>query len=457
MNRRNMLIGAGVLAAALSAPALAKRGRLAGQTVLVVGAGFAGVEAARELRRLGAKPLILESSRRIGGRAYTVDVAGVPIEVGATWLHGGADNPVRGMARAAGVPFRNLNAFNNGVAAGEARPDLRELFERTKANDKIEAAFQQAAEKLQREAAAGRPVSAADAWPAVAQAIGDPVTATLIRDLVEARFAADIGAVGLAGLAEDSHLAPVPHFLPTTEAIVLGGMQRIVEHRAKGLDVRLDHHVEKIAWTDQGVVALTNKGRFTARAAVVTLPVGVLKATPSFFEPALPASHAGALSRTDVGVLGKLALVFPQAAWPTDVEGWFHTDGEIAQMVVNLAGFGQGPALVGLGNGAASRTIEALDEREAARRFKRQLERLFGRSLPDPVGVKATKWLADPLARGSYGVSGLSARGDEGATLASLISPSLILAGESYTSHDPHSVHGAARSGRDAARALAAA
>ncbi len=457
MNRREMLVGAGALAAALAAPARAETGRLTGQTVLVVGAGFAGIEAARELARMGARPIVLEASERIGGRAHTVNLAGTPIEAGATWLHGGHDNPVREMARAAGVPFRDLDAFNNVVAAGDARPNLRELFERTGANEKIEAAFQGAAQALQGGAGGGKPVSVAQAWPAVAQAIGDPVAAKLVRDLAEARFAADMGEVGLAGLSEESHLAPVPHFLPTTEAIVLGGMQRIVEHRARGLDVRLGHRVDRLTWTDRGVVVDTSRGRITARAAVVTLPVGVLKASPAFFQPALPTGHAEALSRLDVGVLGKLALVFPKVAWPTDVEGWFHTDGDVAQMIVNLAGYGQGPAIVGLGNGTGSRRIEAMDEREAARRFKVQLERLLGRPLPDPVGVRATRWLADPLARGAYGVSGLTAQGDEGVVLARPVSPSLILAGESYTAYDPHSVHGAARSGLDAARALAAA
>ncbi|GEC08099.1 putative flavin-containing monoamine oxidase AofH [Streptomyces spinoverrucosus] len=60
-----------------------------GHDVIVIGAGFAGVAAARELRRNGLRPLILEAQRRIGGRTYTADFAGERVEMGGAWFDEG--------------------------------------------------------------------------------------------------------------------------------------------------------------------------------------------------------------------------------------------------------------------------------------------------------------------------------------------------------------------------------
>ncbi|MFD0382205.1 FAD-dependent oxidoreductase [Streptomyces stramineus] len=97
LNRRSLLKAAGTTAlAAGAASALASPALAGGRAVpeeearydaIVIGAGFAGVTAARELRNKGLKPLVLEARDRIGGRVWTSTWAGEQVELGGAWLH----------------------------------------------------------------------------------------------------------------------------------------------------------------------------------------------------------------------------------------------------------------------------------------------------------------------------------------------------------------------------------
>ena len=69
--------------------------------VAIIGAGAAGIAAAKELRTLGRNFLLLEASHRIGGRAYTEDVVpGMPFDLGAHWIMAPSENPLMPLAEA---------------------------------------------------------------------------------------------------------------------------------------------------------------------------------------------------------------------------------------------------------------------------------------------------------------------------------------------------------------------
>lgn len=75
-----------------------------GIDVIIVGGGAAGIGAARRLAVHGASALLLESSSRLGGRAYTQDLGGYPLDLGCEWLHSGDRNAWVGIAEASGFP-----------------------------------------------------------------------------------------------------------------------------------------------------------------------------------------------------------------------------------------------------------------------------------------------------------------------------------------------------------------
>ncbi len=70
--------------------------------VAIIGAGAAGISAARMLTSLGRKVVVIEASSRVGGRAWTNEIYGLPLDMGCGWLHSGERNPLVDMARAEG-------------------------------------------------------------------------------------------------------------------------------------------------------------------------------------------------------------------------------------------------------------------------------------------------------------------------------------------------------------------
>lgn len=117
--------------------------------VVVVGAGIAGLAAASRLRRAGIACVVLEARDRIGGRLHTVDLAGVPVDLGGSWIHHPIGNPLssfcaeHGIARDPGDPLPSLAAYDRVE---------RRLLDRTEINTWLELvidAFEEAVESLQ--------------------------------------------------------------------------------------------------------------------------------------------------------------------------------------------------------------------------------------------------------------------------------------------------------------------
>ena len=86
--------------------------------VVVVGAGIAGLAAASRLRRAGIPCVVLEARDRVGGRLHTVDLAGVPVDLGGSWIHHPIGNPLSkfcdeyGITRDPGDPMPVLSAYD---------------------------------------------------------------------------------------------------------------------------------------------------------------------------------------------------------------------------------------------------------------------------------------------------------------------------------------------------------
>src|SRR5215472_18095840 len=79
------------------------------ERVVVVGAGIAGLTVANALTHAGVECVVLEARDRIGGRLYTVDLAGSPVDLGGSWIHTPVGNPMRAFAEHVGVPCRSAN------------------------------------------------------------------------------------------------------------------------------------------------------------------------------------------------------------------------------------------------------------------------------------------------------------------------------------------------------------
>ena len=252
LNRRQLLqgIGAGGLLGAFGTSFAALP---ATPDVLVIGAGGAGLAAAKELTAGGASVLVLEARDRIGGRAFTDTSLGVPWDRGCSWLHSSNVNPW--------VAYARQNGF-------DLLPDHfpRHIYEHSRRMDGAETAgYRAVTERMSRELdLAGRRGLDIPAEAAMTQAtLADPWYPMAMDDMTgwEGVEPANFSALDSWQYVEDGEDLMIPR-----------GYGALLAHYAKNVDVRLATPVSRIRWSARGVTADTGAGAVTARVAVVALP-----------------------------------------------------------------------------------------------------------------------------------------------------------------------------------------
>lgn len=438
---------------------------LAGRRVLVIGAGFAGLAAARNLRRAGAEVTVLEARARPGGRVWTDRSAGFAVDLGPSWLHGGPRNPLKAVAERERIATRvtdygNLR-FTMGTGPRRERIEPTALLDYTGKFTEM-----MGSPALWREARGGRPLasmSVAELFTRAVQRIEeaqgpvDPAVVALQRWVLESNLAAPLEEVGAAALLDDSDTAVPEGPLPPDDRFVLGGMDQFIGPLAQGQDIRYGELVRSVQWQPGDVRVLTSRGNeWRGDSLVITLPVGVLAHGDVRFEPALPAGFTTALSRLRMGLLNKVCLVFPRAFWSPEPDflTYYSSPPPLCYAWLNMLRYTGAPALLGFTSGRSAREVEQMDNDAVAASVMQRIRATGRGPVPDPVAVYVTHWASDPLARGSYSYVGVGGTGRDRDTLAQPIQDTLYFAGEATHRADPGSVHGAWWSGIRAARQI---
>jgi monoamine oxidase len=444
--------------------ACAPRGpvRGGGPRVLVVGAGFAGLSAARALRQSGVEVVVLEARQRAGGRVMTDRSAGFPVDLGPSWLHGGPKNPLKAVADGARIDtrvtdYRNFR-FTNASSGRRIQIAPAELLGYAqKFNDAM------SAPSLWGELHTGARrdlLSVADLFEAAVRRVETregPIDRSIVdlqRWVIESNLAAPLEEVGIDAVRGQSDTGESDDVLPPDDRFVLAGMDRFIELLSLDLDIRLGAHVREIAWRRGAVRVASDAGDFEADAAVITLPVALLQRGTVRFAPDLPASFTTPLKRLRMGLLNKVCLVFERPFWDAraDFLTFYNDPPPLCYAWLNMMRYGGRPALLGFTSGRAAREVEQMGD---AAIIDRVMSRVrggrVGRRAPDPVAVRVSRWASDPLALGSYSHLGLGASGADRDALAMPVDNALFFAGEATHRDDPASVHGAWWSGLRAA------
>ena len=467
MNRRRRTLLGGLLAGlAAGCAQMPDAMRTAqGKRVLVIGAGFAGLSAARALRQSGMNVVVLEARSRPGGRVLTDRSLGFPIDLGPSWLHGGPRNPLKTLAEGSGIATQVSNyanfRFTNASSGRRLQVAPAELLETAqKFSNAMSSAFLWSA--LYTSSAATRGLSVADVFEAAVRRIEaregpiDRGVIALQRWVLESNLAAPLEEVGATALLDDSGTGVGNEVLPPDDRLVTAGMDHLISLLALDLDIRYGQVVQAIAWRSGAVTIDTAGAQWQADNVVVTLPIGVLADGSVRFDPPLPASIAEPMSRLRMGLLNKICLSFPYAFWDqrADFLTFYSEPAPLYYAWLNLMRYGGKPALVGFTSGRMARTVETMSDEALVARVMRRMRAARGNRVPEPEAVRISHWASDPYARGSYSYPGLGASGSDRSQLAKPIEDTLFFAGEATHRNDPASVHGAWWSGLRAARQI---
>lgn len=449
--RRRRLLQWGLFAVTAAALSPACSQRMANSnkaSILVIGAGIAGLAAARELKSSGFNVIVLEGRDRIGGRIHTDRKLGIPLDLGAQWIHGINKNPIGKLARDFQLRIQPTDYDNTETYGINGKPIAEtELNNAESLYEQITQQAKSRAENLDKD------ISIAEGIRRLFESKKlQPQLEKLVKWYFNSEIVVETGTdletLSLWEWDEDEAFSGNDYLFPN-------GYDQIIQNLAKGLEIRLQQQVLEIQSDNQGVSVKTERGNFLADAAVITLPLGVLKADKIKFSPPLPENKRAAINRLDMGVLNKVGLKFPRIFWPEnyDMLGYVSPQEKDFSEFLNLRRYHQVPVLVALTGGSFARSLEQLSDEAVAEKAMKLLRRVHGNSIPNPDAVVKTKWASDPFSLGSYSTVLVGGKGSDRTALAAPLGNRLFFAGEATSREYPATVHGAFLSGlREAER-----
>ena len=408
----------------------------------MIGAGAAGLMAARELKRAGRRVLVLEASRRAGGRILTRQDthAGMPIELGAEFVHGEASETTKLLDEARLTTFPMLGQHYRSDR-GEMSPQgplwerMSLVFRHLNADRKVDRSFQDFLDTKP----GGRSL-----WR----------ERELARGFIQGFNGAHTSLISEKSIAEQGD--------PTEGAAdarrIVAGYGALVDHLKKDLtaEIRLGARVARIEWSESGVKVVDARGaKHSARAVVVAVPLPMIQDGSIVFDPEIPATRKAA-RQLMMGQVTRVTVVLKERFWKHKLNElsfvhsperpfsvWWTQYPLLAPVIIGWAG---GPSSIELSDAG---DIESTAIAELARVFnmrRRRVESLV-------ASIHTHDWRKDRFIRGGYSYAGV------GGTFAPrmltrTVGGRVFFAGEATESSTSGTVEGAISSGKRAAHAI---
>lgn len=431
------------------------------QPIIIIGAGAAGLAAGRTLHDLGLPVLILEARDRIGGRVWTsYDLAPYPVELGAEFIHGTKV-----------LTWEWLKWYGLGtVSTGSYRQIFAGVDGKIKRimsvlnRDWEETIWEAAEEWLDDD---NPDISLRDLMHKQGL-LTDPNTeeARLVSNMISGDYGGNLDEIGAEAFLEASFDGDGSD---EGDFRLEAGYTKFMHHIADGLDIRLNTPVQQIRYSSDGVHITTADGNIlNASAAIVTLPLGVLKVGDVKFDPVLPPDKQKAITLIGAGAVNKVILTFKEPFWQDDMHmiytaldsqmwwrpGWGRWEGNPVLRWAGLGERNEKPLLTAFAGGKDAAQQSTMSEDEAVTRSLKHLQSVFGRDVTDLlVSGQFVNWGADPYSKMGYSFGTVGSAGMR-EVLAAPLDNRLYFAGEACNPIRPQTVHGAMETGIQAAQQI---
>lgn len=403
--------------------------------VVIIGAGAAGIGAARALQALGKSFVLIEARERAGGRIYTDTSLGQPFDGGAAYIHFAETNPWTAIASDNSVEtIGGYRLWSGSIAYRDGIPlNADEGASRRGSMRQVSDAYDEVEER--------RDMSMAEA---------------LRNEEAVVRDSGRIQAQMAAG--EDPEWISVSDWQRLEggqNLIVRGGYGALAAKAAEPMRPRFGVKALAVDWSGQTIQVTTDKGVIRARKLIVTVPVGVLKAGSIRFTPGLPTETNRALDGLRMGALSKVALRFDEDRFGFQPHQFLAEIGDPSRaMTFETWPFNNDLVVATFGGGYA-RVLAAQGQAAAVEHALERFIKIAGGDVRKSFkGGRLVAWSEDPLSLGSYAVV-LPGKIQGREALARPVGDRIWFAGEATAGVYSMTAGGAYLAGRDAARQVA--
>ena len=409
--------------------------------VAIVGAGIAGLAAAKILRQHGVPFQLLEASHRIGGRAYSEQLSNNNwFDLGCSYLHNGAINPF--------VSLANELKFPIDISSGN-------LFDSNKTHyyldgKKIELGMPNPFDRAHNNLLQAIKNSQTDKALTECMDINDPYFP------IQCHLSASLNAADPDLVSSKDYEASI---YEGPDYPVPNGLGNLVTEWGKRINVSLNTKVTQINWGGALIKLKTSNGCIFAKKVILTISTGVLAGQDIEFKPSLPEETLSALNNLPMGTLNKIGISFKKQFFSQQEQGWYVSwrdiknvpDQDIGSFQVSSSGPQNVVIFVG---GRFGKWLEDRGTQVMLDYAISKIENVFGNRCTQIIqNAITTAWTSDPLTKGSYSYA-VPGQSYARKKLSNIIDKKIHFAGEATETNHYGTVHGAYFSGERVANEI---
>lgn len=404
--------------------------------ILIIGAGIAGLSAAKKFKDRGIQVTLLESQSKVGGRLRTNYSLGFAFDEGASWIHGPSGNPITALASSAGANTfltndNSLDVFDfNGTKYTSSVLDsnynaYKSSLNTVRNNGSTNQSFQTVFNSQ---------------FP---NNINNRLWKYMLSAYLEFDTGADISDLSSNQFDDDANFSGA-------DVIITNGYDKVAQYLAQGINIVLNEKVTALDYSGAKVTITTGTTTYQADYVLITVPLGVLKNNIISFTPALPNDKLQAISKLKMSSVNKFLLVFPSIFWDNTLQYIGYTPDTKGKFnyFMNMNKFVTQNALMTFAFGNYGALTETMTDAQVTTEIMNHLKSIYGNSIPNPTTMLRTKWGVDPHTFGSYSFATTGTTTADFDTLSNSINSKLFFGGEHTNKQYRGTVHGAYLSGQ---------